>query len=166
MVTGTGDKHHLVRRRTYSRPFLFYGVALTHSEDSTMTTIRFSFRNLAFAASGALLCLGTALAAGPGASADAQARYQQDMATCKSGNSNQDMATCRLEARNALAEAKRGGQSLAPGTIRQNAMRRCEVHQGDDRAACEARMMGYGSVEGSVSSGGVLRESVTVVPGK
>lgn len=131
-----------------------------------MNPIRFSFRHLALATSGALLCMGTALAAGPGAPADAQARYQQDMAACKSGNSNQDMATCRLEARNALADAKRGGQNAAPETNRQNAMRRCEVHKGDDRTACEARMIGYGSVEGSVSGGGVLRESVTVVPGK
>ena len=131
-----------------------------------MTNIYSSFRNLAFATSGAWLCLGSALAVGPGASADAQARYQQDMAACKSGSSNQDMATCRLEARNALADAKRRGQSATPETSRQNATLRCEAHQGDDRIACEARMNGDGSVEGSVTGGGVLRESVTVVPGK
>ncbi len=131
-----------------------------------MTTKRLSFRNFSLIASNALLCLGTALAAGPNASADAQARYKQDMADCKSGNSNQDMATCRLEARNALADAKRGGPSATPETQRQNAMRRCEAHQGDDRKACEARMMGGGSAEGSISGGGVLRESVTVTPGK
>jgi hypothetical protein len=131
-----------------------------------MTTIRFPFRNVVLAASGALLCVTTALAANAGALADAQARYRQDMAACNSGKSNQDLATCRLEARNALAEARRGGLNDAPEANQQNALRRCDVHQGDDRTACEARMRGDGSVEGSVSGGGVLRESVTVVPGK
>jgi hypothetical protein len=34
-----------------------------------------------------------------------------------------------------------------------------------DRSACEARMHGEGSVEGSVGGGGVLREKTVVVPG-
>jgi hypothetical protein len=124
------------------------------------------FRHLALAAAGTLICATTALAANAGASADAQARYRQDMAICNSGQSNQDLATCRREAKNALAEAKRGGLSDAPGQYQQNALRRCAVQKGDDRTDCEARMHGEGSVEGSAASGGVLRESVTVVPGK
>lgn len=131
-----------------------------------MTRIRFPFRNLVVAAVGVLLGVTTALAANAGALADAQARYRQDMAACNSGQSNQDLATCRREARNALAEARRGRLNNAADPAGQNAMQRCDVHQGDDRSACEARMRGEGRVEGSVSGGGVLRESVTVVPGK
>ena len=76
------------------------------------------------------------------------------------------LSTCRREARNALTEARRGRLNNAADPAGQNAMQRCDVHQGDDRSACEARMRGEGRVEGSVSGGGVLRESVTVVPGK
>lgn len=131
-----------------------------------MTIIRFPFRCLTLAVAGSLLCATAALATNAGASADAQARYREDMAYCNSGKSNQDLATCRLEARNALAEAKRGGLSDAPGQYQQNALRRCDAQKGDDRIACEARMRGEGSVEGSVAGGGILRESVTVVPAK
>ena len=131
-----------------------------------MATIPLLIRNLALAAAGTLLCSTAALAANTGALADAQARYRQDMAVCNSGKSNQDLATCRLEARNALAESRRGGLYDAPGEYPQNMLRRCDAHKGDDRTACEARMSGAGSVEGSVSGGGILRESVTVVPVK
>lgn len=124
------------------------------------------FYNLALAAAGTLLCVSTALAVNAAAPADAQARYRQDIAVCNSGTSNQDPATCRLEARNALAEARRGGLNDAPGQYQQNALRRCDAQKGDDRIACEARVRGEGSVEGSVAGGGILRESVTVVPAK
>ena len=43
-------------------------------------------------------------------------------------------------------------------------MRRCAVFQGDDRKDCEARMEKPEGVAGSAQSGGVLRESVTIVP--
>ena len=131
-----------------------------------MTSIRFPFRHLVLAVAGTLLCATAALAASAGALADAQARYRQDMAVCDSGKSNQDLATCRLEARNALTEARRGGLNDAPDQYQQNALRRCAAQKGDDRADCEARMRGEGKVEGSVAGGGILRESVTVVPGK
>lgn len=132
-----------------------------------MTIIPLSFRRLALVAVGTLIGVSAALAANAGALAEAQARYRQDMAVCSSGQSNQDRATCRREARNALAEARRGGVSnAAAGERQQNALRRCSVHEGDDRTNCEARMLGEGRVEGSVASGGLLREHVTVVPGK
>lgn len=131
-----------------------------------MSIIRFSFRYLTVAVAGALLGATAALAAGAGAWADAQALYRQDMAACNSGKSSQDLASCRLEARNALAEAKRGGLNDAPGQYQQNALLRCAAQQGDDRTDCEARMRGQGKVEGSVAGGGMLRESVMIVPGK
>lgn len=132
-----------------------------------MPTISLLFRNLAIAVAGTLIGATATLAADAGALAEAQARYRQDMAVCNSGQSNQDAATCRREAQNALAEAKRNGLNRAsPTEQQQNALRRCSVHQGDDRIDCEARMRGEGRVEGSAASGGVLRESETVVPGK
>ncbi|WP_295953772.1 hypothetical protein [Rhodoferax sp.] len=113
----------------------------------------------------ALLCTAAAQAADPAASASAQARYKQDMALCNSGKSNQNVATCKIEAERALAESRRGGLTTeAPSEYQQNALRRCAVFQGDDRKDCEARMRQPEGVEGSAQSGGVLRESVTIVP--
>lgn len=131
-----------------------------------MVTVPVLVRNLTLAGAGALLGVSTVLAANAGVLTDAQARYRQDMAACNKGNSNQDLATCRLEAKNALAEARRGGLSDASGQYQQNALKRCETHKGEDRTDCEARMRGQGSVEGSAASGGLLRESVTIEPGK
>src|SRR5665647_1283239 len=127
-----------------------------------MVTVPSLIRNLALAAAGTLLCSTAALAANTGALVDAQACYRQDMAVCNSGKSNQDLATCRLEARNALAEAKRGGLNDDPAQYQQNALRRCDAHKGDDRTDCEARMRGESRIEGSAAEGGILREGVTV----
>lgn len=131
-----------------------------------MTIIRFPFRFLTLAVAGTFLCATAALAQNTGTLADAQARYRQDLADCNNGSSNQDLATCRREARNALAEARRGGLNDVPNQYQQNALRRCAAQKGDDRTDCEARMRGAGNVEGSVAGGGILRESVTIVPGK
>lgn len=123
--------------------------------------------HLAVWAASALLCFSVSPAAKADDLADAQARYRQDMARCDSGQSSQDLATCRLEARNAWAEARRGRlEDASPGQLQQDALKRCDVHHGDDHAACLARMRGKGRVEGSVEGGGILREIVTVVPGK
>lgn len=94
---------------------------------------------------------------------DAQARYRQEMAACDHITTPQDKTSCRLEARNSLAEARRGAlnQVLTPAQYQANALQRCAVHQDDDRAACEARMRGEGRVDGSVGQGGLLRELET-----
>lgn len=131
-----------------------------------MTTIPPLFRKLTLVVAGSLLCATAALAVDKGVLAESLARYRVDMAACNRGESNQDLATCRREARNALAEARRGGLNDAADQYQQNALRRCAVQKGDDRTACEARIRGEGRVEGSVAGGGILRESVTVVPGK
>jgi hypothetical protein len=130
-----------------------------------MRNIPFLLRGLTLAAAGAVICAGSASAAG--APAEAQARYQREMAVCNSGQSNQDPATCRTEARNALAEARRGGLTAAPGQYQSNAMQRCGVFKdATDRSDCESRMRSEGNNQGSVAAGGILRESVTVVPAK
>ncbi len=131
-----------------------------------MTSNRFTLRNIAAAAAVALTCGSAALALTPSASAEAQARYRQDLAVCNSGKSNQDLATCRLEARNALAEARRGGLNDDAGLYQKNMLQRCSAHAGTDRSDCEARMGSQGSIEGSAASGGILRRGVTIVPGQ
>ena len=129
--------------------------------------------NLPFRAiclAGLLLCVSQSFAAGKDATtratAEAQARYRQDIAACDSGQSTQDLNACRLEARNVLAQSRRGTQASAPGELASNARLRCKAHEGDARSACEARIRGEGTTSsGSVGGGGILRETVTVVPG-
>jgi hypothetical protein len=131
-----------------------------------MTSFHIPFRHLTGVAATTLLCSAAAFAAPPTAATEAQARYRQDMTACNSGQSHQDLATCRREAGNALAEARRGQLNDAPGQYQQNALRRCQVHEGEDRLACEARMGAEGSTEGSAATGGILRQGVTVTPVK
>jgi len=131
-----------------------------------MTNSSFPSNKFSLVAVAGLLCASAALAATPRALAEAQARYREDIAVCNSGQSNQTQATCRKEARNALAAAKRDNLSDTPNLYQQNALQRCAAHQGADRSDCEARMSGQGKVEGSVANGGILRESVTIVPVK
>lgn len=123
-------------------------------------------RQLTLAAASLLLCMASALPAFADTAREAQARFRQDMAACNSGQSNQDLATCRLEARNALADARRGHLNDAPGKYTNNALQRCSALEGNNRSDCESRMRGEGRSEGSVGSGGIIRETVTVVPGK
>ena len=94
------------------------------------------------------------------------ARYHQDLTECEAQQATQDLAACRLEARNALAEAKRNLlNDTTANLFEKNQFKRCRVFKGDDREACEARVRGDGSSTGSVQSGGILRELVRpVVP--
>ncbi len=92
-------------------------------------------------------------------------RYQQDLAECEAQQATQDLAACRLEARNALADAKRNLLSDTTANLfEKNQLKRCRVFKGDDREACEARVRGDGISTGSVQSGGILREVVRPVP--
>ena len=101
--------------------------------------------------------------------AAATARYQQERAACMNGQSNQDRATCLKEAGAAYAEAKHGGLKVTgdtggKGARAANATQRCIGLPADDAKACMDRMQGEGSISGSVASGGILRELVTVEP--
>jgi hypothetical protein len=131
-----------------------------------MSTIRFPLRRLSLAALFILFAAGTVQAGPAGAQADAQARYRQEMDFCNSGKSSQPITVCRTEARNAFADARRGDLGNGAGEYSRNALRRCAEFQGDDRTACEARVFGPARIEGSVAGGGVLRESVMVMPVK
>lgn len=114
----------------------------------------------------ALLAVGAATAqvAGAGATGiDASGSYQQEVQACMSGRTQQDQATCLKEARNAQAD-KRRGLLETQGQLQANAMARCDAFRGgEDKAACQARVMGFGSTAGSVAGGGLIREVETVV---
>lgn len=129
-----------------------------------MPSFPYLMRHLVVGTTAALLCSVAALAVTPTQKAQARARFQQDMADCNSPQSNQDPTTCRLEARNALTEALRGGLNDNPEQHRENALRRCDVYQGSDRAECEARLGPNSNVRGSVGGGGILRENITITP--
>lgn len=94
---------------------------------------------------------------------DASGNYQQEIKACMSGKTQQDQATCLREARNAQADKKRGVLDNAGNQFQANAAARCDALTGEDKAACQARVMGFGHTTGSVAAGGVLREVETVV---
>ena len=94
---------------------------------------------------------------------DASGSYQQEVNACMTGKTQQDQETCLREARNAQADKKRGVLDNAGAQFNSNASARCDVLQGEEKAACQARVLGYGNTTGSVAAGGVLREVETVV---
>lgn len=129
-----------------------------------MTTLFPPLRRLALSVVTTLVCLSGALANAAPAAMSAQARYRLDMAVCNSGQSNQSAATCRREAGSALAQARRGLLNDAPGQYQRNALLRCQAHTGDDRVACEARILGQGDITDAAQAGGLLRQSTTLLP--
>lgn len=110
----------------------------------------------------------SAMAQAPAPSGDARARYEQEREKCMTNNTQDSLATCLREANNAL-DASRKGQLSNPGpAASDNTTQRCEAFQtAAEQAEC-ARRTQSSSVSGSVSGGGVLRESVTttVIPAK
>jgi hypothetical protein len=98
-----------------------------------------------------------------GAPLDTSGSYPSELQACKAGKTAEDQATCMKEARNAQADKKRGVLDNSSTQYEANARARCNVLSGEDKAACDARMMGYGSVSGTVAGGGLLREVETVV---
>ena len=94
---------------------------------------------------------------------DATGNAASEMAACNNGTTQQDRTTCMTEVKNANA-AKRAGQvDNAGGSFSTNAVQRCNVLEGVDKIACEARVAGYGNPQGSVAGGGVITEVETVV---
>jgi hypothetical protein len=94
---------------------------------------------------------------------DASGSYQHEVNSCMSGRTQEDQATCLREARNARADKQRGVLDNDGAQYQANARARCDVLTGEDKAACQARLMGYGETSGSVAGGGILREVETVV---
>ena len=94
---------------------------------------------------------------------DASGSYQSEVQACMSGRTQQDRDTCLKEARNAQADKKRGVLDNAGAQFQNNAAARCDVLQGEEKVACQARVVGYGSTDGSVAGGGVIRQVETIV---
>ena len=86
-----------------------------------------------------------------------------EMAACKNGTTQQSRETCMTEVRNANAAKRAGKIDNAGGQFNANALMRCDVLQGEDKTACQARVLGYGSPQGSVAGGGVITQVETVV---
>ena len=86
-----------------------------------------------------------------------------EMAACNNGTTQQSRETCMIEVRNANAARRAGKVDNAGGQFKANALMRCNALQGEDKVACEARVEGYGSPEGSVAGGGVITQVETVV---
>jgi hypothetical protein len=112
----------------------------------------------------ALLAVGAATAQVAGTTGiDATGSYQSEVQACLTGKTQQDRADCLKEARNAQADKQRGLLDTT-GDLHANAVARCNVFTaGEDKAACQARVMGMGASSGSVAGGGVIREVETVV---
>ena len=121
-------------------------------------------KRLALIGAAALLAAGAASAqvASGTTGIDASGNTRTERAACMSGNTQQDRATCLREANNAAAD-KRAGKLDSGTDYAANALARCDVLTGEDKAACQARIVGYGSTVGSVAGGGVIRQVETVV---
>jgi hypothetical protein len=94
---------------------------------------------------------------------DATGNAKSELAACNNGMTQQDRDTCLKEVRNANAEKRAGKVDNAGGQYASNALQRCDVLMGEDKIACQARIVGYGNTAGSVAGGGVIREVETVV---
>ena len=126
---------------------------------------RFTFATPVVAAA-LLMASAAASAQSATAGSDARARYEQERQACMTNNTQDTLATCLREANNAL-DAARKGQLSSPGAAAPgNATQRCAAFQSTAEQAECVRRMQNSPVSGSVSGGGVLRESVTttVVP--
>lgn len=113
--------------------------------------------------SGGLLLAGGHAVAADDRQAGSSSTIAQERQNCMDGKTNQDRATCLREAGAAKQESQRGNLRDS-GDYGSNASKRCAVLPADQKADCERRSMGEGSVSGSVGSGGVVRELVTPVP--
>jgi hypothetical protein len=121
-----------------------------------------SFR-MGIAVSAILFVAGSALAADSDRQGGTSSTIAQERQNCMDGKTNQDRTTCLREAGAAKQESQRGNLRDS-GDYGSNASKRCDTLPADQKADCERRSMGEGSVSGSVGSGGVVRELVTPVP--
>lgn len=112
----------------------------------------------------ALLAFLTAATAQTGAP-EARARYEQEREKCMTNNTQDSVATCLREANNALDASRKGDLSNPGPAASDNATQRCNAFPtAAGQAECMRRVQT--PVSGSVSGGGVLRESTTttIVP--
>ncbi len=136
----------------------------SHTQTRRQTDLHPVARSLcAFVLTSLLAVTATAQIASGTTGIDATGNAASEMAACNNGTTQQSRDTCMTEVRNANA-AKRAGQiDNAGGQFGANAMQRCNVLQGEEKIACEARVVGIGSSQGSVAGGGVVTQVETVV---
>lgn len=90
-------------------------------------------------------------------------RAAADRQDCATDAQQNDRANCRREGAAARLEASRGGLTTPDAAARErNALERCKVHNGENRASCERMVRGEGKSSGTVASGGQIRELTTV----
>lgn len=113
-----------------------------------------------------VLAASLTVSAGVASAADTAASiYQQDRAACMEGKSTQDRTTCLRDAGAAYSEARHGKlKEDDAGVYKRNAQIRCNALPDGDRQDCIRRMSGQDTtISGSVSGGGILRETTTIV---
>ncbi len=133
---------------------------------TTSDTFRFSqiVKSVgAFSLTALLAVTATAQIASGTTGIDATGNAASEMAACNNGTTQQSRETCMTEVRNANAAKRAGKVDNAGGQFQANALQRCNVLQGEDKIACEARVTGYGNPQGSVAGGGVITQVETVV---
>ena len=114
-----------------------------------------------------VLGLGASAQAADAMHIDDTGNAKSEMAACMSGKTQQDKKTCMTEARNAQAARRAGKLSKDNMDYSANAMKRCDIFKNDeDQRACKARLSNSATLDGSVASGGVLREAEITVPAK
>jgi hypothetical protein len=94
---------------------------------------------------------------------DNSGKYNQERAWCVANTQGDERAACLRDSGAAQAEKRGGTLDNNDANFAANAMQRCEALAGADRAACKARVMGYGSASGSVQGGGIIKQVETVV---
>lgn len=103
-----------------------------------------------------------------GSGTDIQTKYQNDIARCNAGQTNQDLDTCKREAGAALQEAERKRLNTHQDqSFQSNATARCQALPADMRDNCVTQMSSGSNtrIQGSVAGGGVLRTTEITIPG-
>lgn len=116
----------------------------------------------------ALLASSGALAAGKDGPPEAKARFYRESAACVSLRDVDARANCQNEASGRWADSKPTPPEEFPDVLLRNALKRCDPLPEPQRKDCVARTRGEGTTSGSVASGGIYRELVTIevgVPG-
>jgi len=105
------------------------------------------------------------------AATSADSTYQKERADCEAGRTAEDRATCLREAGAAQQERKRNRLDNN-GSLRQNAIERCNFVPPKDKADCLARIEGPNQpnqttkTSGSVAGGGLIRETTAIPTGE
>jgi hypothetical protein len=94
---------------------------------------------------------------------DSSGNYRQEVAWCRANTTSVALTDCLKGSGAAQVEKRRGTLGNNGANYGSNALLRCEPFQGEDRAACMARVAGVGGSSGSVQGGGRLTWAETAV---